>query len=1266
MALDASQFDPSVLPMAVQRLNLDLDGNINVEGNLKGWLGVKKFKVESGVIRIIDRGTERDPQNAEPTEVLNVLRSQVSDKDVKLKLASIDGQPGVEVDVGGKNGLQLMIHAIGERARVASQVADAENARLTAFLSHWQTARQALGREHPRTPSILATTNTLTQANTAAHELEGQAEECKGDYTESRKVLERVEEMLQTLASIARYEAGLKQAASQDSIDLALPNVAALSVESQQEGCRALENRLTILRDKMSQNLDALTNKSDFIQLMQGEWQQENARVFTDIKVDTDRLIRNCTNPVNLNIFLGELQASALSSPHKATEVTHLSKILAGLEAITDFIAHMDREASLRGFTLSEIHELKNYMPTLLQEAKDKIVQLRDQLNARISFDDAKTQALATARRGRSPEDEGRVNNIEANTDDPQLDTYSARIQALEGEVNQNASAATLQAIRNEITAEIRPYLDHVNGLSTQMEGVYRNLIGQVDAKTLDGAEILRGLTERQNLHHARGEKAAGPLASAEAILQRIEGITKQRGDARTKFKAHRDSPRKKTYVERAEAAVRGSTPVQYLENEVGRARRERIKDEKKQEVVEGTCEVQLPGGFEPITFRADGLYHNITDAAGATAEEKITDTTLLATIVTALNDKKVRTTGAGQEIFTRPRGHFQFILNTDTQTVIRENKGDPAVLDRDRIRGIAHGVSPMRVLEPLEKEIGTVTKERLEKERKELVLEGSCVLTMPWGSGPVHFRRDGLFTEVDDGAGNFTEEKMTDTGELNDILEALNTGKVPADAPATFKPAARTTFAFTPEGGILRVTKGNPETGDADRIAAMARLGWNGVNKAVNKQMAKSALRNFVKDRGLPEYVGSLKAAGKTPDQIVAELELLLGGDNPAQAEVLQHGTYQQIYAEAARQQEILQKSKDRNEKVSEFVSKRKRNLKLLLPFTKEKEWLKWMDEKKIVRSIRKQREEGKDDASIRAGFEAAYTDKEKEELKQILDLAFERADDAAANKKLAAAFVKEKKMEEDVRKLIKDGNKPDEIRAALEAKHGATPNMSAAELKEIVDTAIERVESETRSATRWETTKKVLKTAATAAGIGVAGLGVGAGLLGLAGIYGVTKLAQGGLKLGGEVLHQVGDKGPKLAKAILPTIGGIIKAPFTMIASPFIGAWKGLKAGWNYPAKPQPKPAKGWTAPFRAIGNAFGWGWHKAKAAPTALATAALGLTLGGLWQGPGDAIVHDVLGVKTHMPVPAFMAPNGAPAPVAAPAAAPAAPAAGPGGH
>jgi hypothetical protein len=191
--------------------------------------------------------------------------------------------------------------------------------------------------------------------------------------------------------------------------------------------------------------------------------------------------------------------------------------------------------------------------------------------------------------------------------------------------------------------------------------------------------------------------------------------------------------------------------------------------------------------------------------------------------------------------------------------------------------------------------------------------------------------------------------------------------------------------------------------------------------------------------------------------------------------------------------------------------------------------------------------------------------------------------------------------------------------------------------------------------------------RTIATAAGVGVAGLGVGAGLLGIAGIYGVTKLAQGGLKLGGEVLHQVGDKGPKLAKAVLPTIGGIIKAPFTMIASPFIGAWKGLKAGWNYPAKPQPKPAKGWTAPFRAIGNAFGWGWHKVKAAPTALATAALGLTLGGLWQGPGDAIVHDVLGVKTHMPVPAFMAPNGAPAPapVAAPVAAPAA-AAGHAGH
>jgi hypothetical protein len=266
--------------------------------------------------------------------------------------------------------------------------------------------------------------------------------------------------------------------------------------------------------------------------------------------------------------------------------------------------------------------------------------------------------------------------------------------------------------------------------------------------------------------------------------------------------------------------------------------------------------------------------------------------------------------------------------------------------------------------------------------------------------------------------------------------------------------------------------------------------------------------------------------------------------------------------------------------------------------------------------------------------------TYKDTEDLKQMLDLAFERANDEAANKRLAAAFVKEKKMEEKVRQLIAEKKTPAEIRAALEAEHKATPNMSAAELKEIVDTAIERVEGEKRSAKRWETATKVLKAVTTAAGIGAAGLGVGAGLLGIAGVYGVTKVAQGVLRVGAEVGHQVGDKAPKLAKAVLPTLGGIIKSPFTLIAAPFVGAYRGLTAGWNYPAKPKVRPLTGWTAPFKGIANVFGWGWHKAKAAPSALATGVLGLGIGALWQGPGDAVVHDILGVKAHMPVPPFM--------------------------
>jgi len=115
-------------------------------------------------------------------------------------------------------------------------------------------------------------------------------------------------------------------------------------------------------------------------------------------------------------------------------------------------------------------------------------------------------------------------------------------------------------------------------------------------------------------------------------------------------------------------------------------------------------------------------------------------------------------------------------------------------------------------------------------------------------------------------------------------------------------------------------------------------------------------------------------------------------------------------------------------------------------------------------------------------------------------------------------------------------------------------------------------------------------------------------------------------------------------------------VKAAATVVSEPAKGLWNGMKYGWNYPEKPKYYEPKGWRTPFQWAGNAMKWGWHKAKALPTAVTLGVSGLGLG-LVKGVTDGVVHDIGGVKWTMPAPEFMA-GGAPAHAAehaAPAAA-----------
>lgn len=1170
MAIDASQFDPSELPPEAQRLNPDADGNINAEGSL----GEKKFTVKHGVIRIIDKDKveERNPDGEESEEVLNVLSSQVSDKNVKLKPAIIDGKPGIQLDVEGKNVLEFASDVVRNRVKATQEAADTEGTRQTAFSTHWQKTRQDLIGKKDGTLEFLEHIATISTANAAASYLEAQAQKCEGDYDASREVRDDLDEMLGILKGFSTYETELTAAAASEHFDLKTPSLSALSL-GDQKGREVLEDRLNTLREKIQKDLEKFEDVDAFVaetgKAFKAEMSEDENKFGRDFchKLYNKVLSKNGADEYVQDFKTSAIEASWHSS-HRIQEVLReLNNAITILEGLISFPSRIEQEASAGGRKLSDsqLKELKGFEPSFGPKMKDKLTELRDQLSARMAFEKDNAAVIDKANAELTPEALGLKDNIENGWSDGRNDYLSDRIQELHGQIDRSAHPEAMARAQEEINEVILPYLVPQLNVATYYRDLYQGLLDKLGANVLEREELEKDLTKRRAQHAAEIAQLSGPVEKAKEILQTVENITGIRSYAKESFEIHKKVP--PTRLERIKASLNASAAVGAVRKGVEKVSAERKAAEENTKTVVGECKIPWPSGYTLVfDFKEDGIYQVLADADGNPIERKVKNPVDINRIIDALNEGKARPGRKQKDMFGKPGEHVKFSLDPATGAVIRVDEGAPSSW-KDFHRGVRSSVRSARE----ERRARKTEASEVKKAQKEL---RSFIKDNKYDTWVAENQKNGLAKE-----------------QIVELLYAV-------------------------------LQKDHPEKADK-------------VEEIYSEIIRMKDVRPFVKEHKLGEKVHDLKdpvtgvAASEEIVRAMLEKELPKNmGDEEKEAII------KEAFSAA--------KWHGRKEGVSDFVSKRKRNLKLLIPFTKEKEWLKWMDEKKIVRSIRKQREDGEKDPAIRAGLETTY--KDTEDLKQILDLAFERANDEAANKRLAAAFVKEKKMEEKVRQLIKDGKKEAEIRAALEAEHKATPNMSAAELKEIVDTAIERVEGEKRSTARWETTKKVLKAVTTAAGIGAAGLGVGAGLLGIAGVYGVTKVAQGVMRVGAEVGHQVGDKAPKLAKAVLPTIGGIIKSPFTLIAAPFVGAYRGLSAGWNYPAKPKVRPLKGWTAPFKGIANVFGWGWHKAKAAPSALATGVLGLALGGLWQGPGDAVVHDILGVKTHMPVPAFMTGGG----------------------
>lgn len=352
------------------------------------------------------------------------------------------------------------------------------------------------------------------------------------------------------------------------------------------------------------------------------------------------------------------------------------------------------------------------------------------------------------------------------------------------------------------------------------------------------------------------------------------------------------------------------------------------------------------------------------------------------------------------------------------------------------------------------------------------------------------------------------------------------------------------------------------------------------------------------------------------------------------------------EIIAAAFDRAENGEKWKERGEKVDRFVTSKKRKLKLILPFTQEREWMQWVKDNDVVRYIRKRREDGEDDATVRNELDHMYSG--RKDLDKILDFAFDRADDAGTNRKMAAEFVKTNGLVAEVQTLRTAGRSEAEIRTALRTKH-ANPDMSDAELNDIISLAIEKVESSERWGERWKMTKTVLKGIGT--GLKYTGMAVGAAAIVGGGTLGVA--AWGAAK----VLGFAGRGVSKVATTVRPyvapvAVGGArivgrvakaalwdipVRAPARIVYTTFKRWRDGVKLGANILPKPDVKKGKGFFGKVGAFfrNNSLGGLYQAGRAA--AVAGALLVSPFYGFGEGVVQAGAKDVIGLQTGVSEP-----------------------------
>lgn len=302
-------------------------------------------------------------------------------------------------------------------------------------------------------------------------------------------------------------------------------------------------------------------------------------------------------------------------------------------------------------------------------------------------------------------------------------------------------------------------------------------------------------------------------------------------------------------------------------------------------------------------------------------------------------------------------------------------------------------------------------------------------------------------------------------------------------------------------------------------------------------------------------------------------------------------------------------------------------------VPFRAESKWDAAMRSKGIFRLARLRLEEGIDEEAIRTELERKLAGEKDPEA--VVAYVLSRISDAGFNAEQAAQTAKENAYDRAARTHVDAGKTDGQIEAVLLATVQRS-DISNAEARDIVRAAIKLARAEKtwegQKETAWDLTKGAAKVAAV--GTGALTLATAAtAVIGTA--FGLSKLWGGVKKAAPYAWPITKTTGIGVAKGVVGALkfarNALIYAPATMLWTPAMRTYQGLRAAKNFPEPPHYHiKNKWWKKPGQWMVNGFKGAWWRTKQA-AALTAALLVAPTGGLVEGGAKAVAHHIIGTE-----------------------------------